>query len=306
MEENKNQTEETNIEQMEVMKQLMEFLEHQNMQGQTQGFQEVFQYMAGMQLQLGLMAEELHNVKEQLAQATDTQPAPMKEKLTKQAEQLEGKVAGLMEKLTAIKDTLIETAAKALQAFRDKGQQGFNKVLDTGVVGIKNMISSYRNQLSDTLMNFEKTANQIDSIGDELKQIGNSTANVGRLIAGKGTKEILEEKPGVALTRVINAPIKRHISNLKNGMEKTGKLCEKLEQMSEKLQPEKAQAEKETQKQNKEQNPKSQDRELKKTEDKQSDRESVKERLEQMKVKTAAQKQPEKVQMKEKEQAASI
>ena len=44
------------------------------------------------------------------------------------------------------------------------------------------------------MLDFQKTANQIDSIGDELKQIGNSVSNVGRLLAGKGTKEATDEK----------------------------------------------------------------------------------------------------------------
>lgn len=282
-------SEETNIEQTEVMKQLMELLEQQNMPEQAQSFQEMFQYMAGMQLQLGVMAEELHNVKEQLAQATDHQPVPMKEKLIKQTEQLEGKVSGLMERLTEIKNTLLDTAKQAIQAFQEKGQRGLNKVLNAGISGVKKMLSEYRNKLSETLVDFEKTANQIDSIGDEFKQIGNSTANIGRLLVGKGAKEMSEEKPGVALTRVINAPIKKNIAMLKNSIEKTGKMCSKLEQMSKKLEPmekneRKAAEQKETQ----------------------SDRVSVKERLEQMREKTASKKQPEKQPMKAKEQAVSM
>lgn len=277
-------TEETNIEQMEVMKQLMELLEQQNMQGQAQDMKEIFQYMAGMQLQLGIMAEELHNVKDQLAQATDNKSVPLKKKLTKQAEQLEGKMSGLLEKLTEIKDHLINTATQALHAFKENGQQGIKKALNTGISGVQKMLSSYRNKLSETLVDFEKTANQIDSIGDELKQIGNSTANVGRLIAGKGTKEVSEEKPGVTLTRITNAPIKRHISNLKSGIEKTGNMCEKLEQMSEKLEP----------------------KEAERTAEKKAEKVSVKDKLAQMKVKSEQQIQSEKVNTKVKEQAVSI
>ena len=45
------------------------------------------------------------------------------------------------------------------------------------------------------MMDYQRTANQIDSIGDELKKIGNSVSNMGRLLAGKGTKEVSDEKP---------------------------------------------------------------------------------------------------------------
>ena len=58
---------EQNIEQMDVVKQLMEILEKQNMREQSQDFMEVVQYVAGMQIQLAAMVDELHGVKEQLA-----------------------------------------------------------------------------------------------------------------------------------------------------------------------------------------------------------------------------------------------
>lgn len=281
--------EEMQPEETEVMKQLIELLEQQNMQGSSQEMKEIYQYMAGMQFQLSAMAEELHNVKEQLSQAVDHQPVPVKEKLAKQAEQLEEKVSGLMERLMEMKNTFLDTAKQAIQTFREKGQAGLNKALNTGISSVKKMLSEYRNQLSETLMDFEKTANQIDSIGDEIKQIGNSTANIGRLLVGKGAKEMSEEKPGVALTRIINAPIKRHIAHLKSGIEKTGKMCSKLELMSKKTEP----AGKD-------------EREPVNQEDKQSGRASVKERLAQMKEKTALKKQPEKQPAAAKEQAVSM
>lgn len=298
--------EEGNMEQMEVMKQLMELLEQQNMQPQSQDLSQIFQYMAGMQMQLGVMAEELHNVKEQLAQEADSQRVPMKEKLVKQAEQLETKVSGLLEKLTEIKNYLMDHAAQALQAFKEKGQQGLNKALHTGVTGARKMVSAYRNQLSEVLMNYEKTANQIDSIGDELKQIGNSAANVGRLLSGKGTKEVSEDKEGVALTRIINKPIKKHVAFLKSSVEKTGRMCERLDQMSQKLEPK--QAEQNQEKPGAEQDSQSRTQEKKSQiqENAKSDRVSVKARLEQMKEKSAAGKPPEKAPTKAKEQAVGI
>ena len=69
-------------------------------------------------------------------------------------------------------------------------------------------------RLVDVMTDCEKTANQIDSIGDELKQIGNSVSNVGRLLAGKGTKEVSDEKQGVGMTRIINMPVKKAAENL--------------------------------------------------------------------------------------------
>ncbi len=43
------------------------------------------------------------------------------------------------------------------------------------------LLEDFRESLAETMLDCQKTANQIDSIGDELKQIGNSVSNVGRL-----------------------------------------------------------------------------------------------------------------------------
>lgn len=93
-----------------------------------------------------------------------------------------------------------------------KNEQSFLK----GIFGIKLALEKTREKIVDILVDYEKTSNQIDSIGDELKQIGNSFANVGRFIAGQGTKEVSDEKLGVGLTRIMNTPIKKSIATYRN------------------------------------------------------------------------------------------
>lgn len=153
--------------------------------------------------------------------------------------QLEGKATRLSEKLSEVKDHLLETAAQAVNAFKEKGQQEMNKILQIGISGVQKLLGGIREQMTEVLTDYEKTANQIDSIGDELKQIGNSAANVGRLLSGKGTKEVSDEKQGVALTRVVNMPIKKTIVALKKNIDWIDRASEKLHKFSAKLEPEK-------------------------------------------------------------------
>lgn len=115
-----------------------------------------------------------------------------------------------------------------------------NKVLRKGISGVQKLLDSIREQTVDVLTGYEKTANQIDSIGDELKQIGNSAANVGRLLSGRGTKEVSDEKQGVGLTRAMNIPIKKAISGLKKNLDRIDRMSEKLDKICEKPEPEKA------------------------------------------------------------------
>lgn len=148
---------------------------------------------------------------------------------------LQGKITSLSERLTAVRNRLVETAAQAVNIFKKKGKEEMCKVLQKGISGVKSMLSGYRERLVDVMTDFEKTANQIDSIGDELKQIGNSVSNVGRLLAGKGTKEMSDEKPGVGLTRAVNMPVKKTVENFRKKIDATDQAFEKLDRLSDRL-----------------------------------------------------------------------
>lgn len=152
----------------------------QGMGKQSQDFVEVLRYIAGMQLQLGAMVDELQGVREQLAKIQESQPKAVSSKLLEQVSRLQKKIGGLAERLSALKDHLIDTAAQAVTAFKEKGREEMNKVLQKGISGVKSVLSGCREQMVDVLTSYEKTANQIDSIGDELKQIGNSFAEADR------------------------------------------------------------------------------------------------------------------------------
>ena len=262
---------------MDVIKQLTEIMGQQGMGEQSQDFVEVLRYIAGMQLQLGAMVDELQGVREQLAKMQESQPKAVSSKLLEQVSHLQEKIGGLAERLSALKDHLIDTAAQAVTAFKEKGREEMNRVLQKGISGVKSVLSGCREQMVDVLTSYEKTANQIDSIGDELKQIGNSFANVGRLISGKGTKEISDEKPGVGLTRVMNMPVKKNIAALQKQIDRIDRAVDKLDKVSAGLDTGK-EAEK-------------------------GARVSVKEKLSQMKVKSEQQKkEPDKQKAKSKEE----
>ena len=228
-----------NVEDMDVIKQLMDIMGQQGMNEQSQDFLEVLNFVAGMQVQLCVMVDELQGVREQLAEMQKNQPKAVTEKLMDKVSQLQEKISKLSERLGAIKDHLIDTAKQAVTAFKEKGREEMNKVLQKGISGVQSVLENTREKLVDVMTNYEKTANQIDSIGDELKQIGNNFANVGRLIAGKGTKEVSDEKPGVGLTRVMNMPVKSGISAFRKQISGIDKAMEKLDKVSAGLHTEK-------------------------------------------------------------------
>lgn len=222
-------------EETDVLKQFMELLSQQNMKEQSQDFMGIFWYVAGMQMQLTAMVDELQGVREQLSQMQEHQPKSVTEKLMDKVAHLQEKITSLSERLTTVRKHLVETAAQAVSSFKEKGKAEMCRVIQKGISGMKRALADYREHLVDVMMDYQKTANQIDSIGDELKQIGNSVSNVGRLLVGKGTKEVSDEKPGVSLTRVINKPVKNAVENLRKYIDSVDKAFDKLDRLSERF-----------------------------------------------------------------------
>lgn len=279
MEENKQKTGQ-NIEDIDIIKQFIKIMEQQNRQEQSQDFMEIFRYMAGMQVQLGVMADELQNVRKQLSAIENTQPNAESRKLVNKVSHLQEKISGISKHISSVKNHFVDTVTKSVTAFREK--------------------------MVDLLTDYEKTANQIDSIGDELKQIGNGFANVGRLVTGKGTKEIAEEKPGVGLTRLINMPIKRNIAALRHHIEKIDRAMNKLDTISAGLEPEEKKTEKGEKPKAKEENQKEKSEENPKTEKTQEKTDKQPEKEEESKGQSEKQAGQEKPQKKaeEKEQSS--
>lgn len=284
-----------NIEDMDIIKQFIKIMEQQNRQEQSQDFMEIFRYMAGMQVQLGVMADELQNVRKQLFAMENTQPNAENRKLVDKVSHLQEKISGISKRISAVKNHFVDTVAKSVTAFREKGKQEMNKVLNKGISGIKSMLAGCREKMVDLLTDYEKTANQIDSIGDELKQIGNSFANVGRLVTGKGTKEISEEKPGVGFTRLINMPVKRNIAALRHHIEKIDRAMNKLDTISAGLEPEEKKAEKgEKPKEKSVQKPKKEEKQKEKSEKNPQKEENQQEKAEKQPEKQAGEEKPQK------------
>lgn len=125
------------MEESDVIKQFMELLSQQIMGEQSQGFMEMFRYVAGMQLQLSVVADELQGMREQLAKLQESQPKAVTERLMDKVAQLQEKAASLSERLSEVKDRLMQIAAQAVSAFKEKGKEAMCMAVQKGL-SVKN------------------------------------------------------------------------------------------------------------------------------------------------------------------------
>ena len=94
------------MEENEALKQLIELLNQQDMDGQSQDFMGIFWYVAGMQMQLTAMVDELQGVREQLSQMQENQPKSVTEKLMDKVAHLQEKITSLSECLSSVRNSL--------------------------------------------------------------------------------------------------------------------------------------------------------------------------------------------------------
>ncbi len=220
------------LEENDALKELTGLMEQQGMGEHSQEYMELFRYTLAMQVQMGMVLNELKAVREQLSQLQDSQPKTVKEKLVEQTENLQEKGAALQGRLNRAKNSLLDTAAEAANAFMQKGKAAACKIIQKGLSIVRPMLAQCRNHMLDIMAGCVSAARQMDGIGTELQQIGNSVSNIGRLLAGKDTKELPSGKQGTGPARAAGKLFSSLAAALQKGINAAGKAVEKLDRIS--------------------------------------------------------------------------
>lgn len=208
----------------EVRREFMALMTKKGMGDQAQELMMVLENMNIMQMQLSVVIRELSDIKEQLSQSQRYPEILVRE----QASTLHEKAVKLSEQLGKGRKSVIETAKNVIKTFHDKGRRAMRKAVETAKTGAAKVLVECEKQMNDIYLNCASAEARINDIGNELKQIGNSTANIGRLLSGKDAREVSKDVPGVALTRAINEPIKKLGSIMVSHMAKIHKMLVKL------------------------------------------------------------------------------
>ena len=208
---------------------LLEWMEQQGKKETAQDFLQVAKYLEEMQTQLSVMTKELQEVKQQLAQFQQEQPRQQVAETIHEVSNLQNRMTNILEKISTGKEQLKNTVAQAIATVREKGKEEINQILQKGISKVKSIVENNREKLAITLDKYQKLAKKIDAIGEEVKQVGTSIGNVGRLVTGKDAKEVSKEKQGIGITRGINQPIKKHMLSLQQKLKRTDKMLEKLD-----------------------------------------------------------------------------
>lgn len=203
------------MEQVRENQDVQEFLQSliENYPNQGQDYSMMLFQVDGMSRQLGAALNELREVKAQLAEMQET---PVKKFVTRAVDAVAGRFHAIQERLSGIKDHIVENAKQAVADFKQKGVEGLDKAV--AALGIKQGLEAIQQDLSTSISDMMQSIGKIETIGKELRSVGGHVKNVGRAVAGKEQQAVTGGKAG-RFQAAILAPLraeKRILGQLNN------------------------------------------------------------------------------------------
>lgn len=170
---------------------------------------EVFELAAcidGLENKLEQVMGEFATVKSQLNEIKEmNERKSLKDILTDAVGKLEENCKQMKEKLFEIKTEVKAKVGETLQAVKEKGISGLNKLSE--MLGVRDLLSSMKKNLEKNISHVDSVIERIDNAGLHLRKTAADLGNVGRALAGKDMADI-KEKSGFSLGDVIKTPWK--------------------------------------------------------------------------------------------------
>ena len=184
------------------VKELLKIL-RENEAPQMKDLLTVLYKVTAMERQLDNAVSELAAMQKQLDEARAVNH-PALAAMEKAVINTQNFIQDLRDKLTAIKQDIINGCKNAASAFKEKGISALNNL--AGFFGIKSALESVRNDLNRTIDHDNKAIGKIETISKNYHEAGKHLRNVGRALLGK--EAIQEAKPVGAVAKSFIAPYK--------------------------------------------------------------------------------------------------
>lgn len=182
------------------MKELLTILEENRLLKEKEEVQALVRYIDGMEEKLGLMVEEL---KEMRSEVNRLQDRGVKAACSQLVTTAEGKVRQIRAMVSTVKENVSLAAGHMVKTFREKGRD----TLRLAVRGLRipALFSRMEQAFSHAANAMNRNAGQLDAIRKELHEAGSHTKNAGRVLMGKEQRpmEALEADKGI-LAKVRN------------------------------------------------------------------------------------------------------
>lgn len=230
----KRKTETAPILENEQVEELLTLLRENNAPS-TPDFLAVLNQISAMERQLDAAVKELAAVRQELKTAKE-QNHPVKIALQKAVTAMLGQVLDLRERLSELKQTVIDGCKHAVATFKETGISALDHV--ARFFKIRPTLEAMRDTLTKKIQIDDKAIAKIEAISTEYHQAGRHLKNIGRAMLGRNA--IQEAKQHGKLAAVISAPFhaeRSHFTHLKKHVEQALDAVVRLEERAAEKKP---------------------------------------------------------------------
>lgn len=186
----------------EHVKGLLAILEANN-SPDRKDFLAVLNQVGAMERQLDAAVKELAAMRRELNDA-QKQNHPVKTAMQKAVIAMQGQVLDLRDKLSELKQTVIEGCKNAVDAFKEKGISALHNVVR--FFKIRPLLEAMRNDLTENIRFDEAAISKIEAVSAEYHEAGRHVKNMARALAGMDS--VRDAKSAGKLARALETPFK--------------------------------------------------------------------------------------------------
>lgn len=173
---------------------LMEALEQNDLTKQKEDVQSLVGYIENMESSLSVMMSEMQEMHAEIIRLHNK---GIRAKCTQLVSKSEDKIRQVKVMVSTAKSRLIDAAENAVKTYKEKGKSALIQTVDA--MRIPAALCRIKNGFSHAAQSMQQRAKQLDTIREELHEVGSHMKNAGRIMLGRPTKQtkVLESDKGV-------------------------------------------------------------------------------------------------------------
>ena len=173
---------------------LYEVLGQNGLAKQREEVRSLVGYIENMEQNLSVMMAEMREMHTEVRRLHDK---GIRAKCIQLLSKVENKIGQVKAMISTTKNRLIETAKNAVKTFQQKGKSTLIQAVNA--MRIPAVLSRIKDGFSYAAQSMYQAAGQLDTIREELHEVGSHMKNAGRVILGRPTKQTkaLESDKGV-------------------------------------------------------------------------------------------------------------
>ncbi len=217
----------TNLAENAHVLKLLEIMKENGLDADAKGLFEMVGHVAAVQQEISKAVSEVSAMREELAAMREEQNHPVKTMLQKVTDGLLARLKALQKSLGLLKDKIIDTCKRMVEAFKDQGIAALNGA--AVFLDIKHDLEQTRNAICDVMDYKEKQITKIEAASEEMHKVGRSFRNIARVARGK--EPVPDIKPNGKLARFIEAPFRQEIRRLNRSLGRVNKALRQLDKL---------------------------------------------------------------------------